>query len=335
MRKKSDLVYTVVISRTDSLGDVMLTLPMAGIIKKHIPNSRIIFLGRTYSKSVIQACEHVDEFVSWDDLQHAGKEESLEQLMQYKADAILHVFPNKYIARLARKAGIPVRAGTSHRIFHLTTCTHRISFSRRNSDLHESQLNLKLLSAIGIQVHLSLPDIAAFTGFTRIAPLEKKFSDLLAPDKFNLILHPRSKGSAREWGLDNFTSLIALLPKDKYKIFISGTAAEGDSMREFFKMQGATDLTGQMNLSEFISFIANANGLVAASTGPLHIAAALDKKAIGLFAPMQPIHPGRWAPIGPDAHALVLDKACNDCRRSGDCHCIREISALQVSALLH
>ena len=70
--------------------------------------------------------------------------------------------------------------------------------------------------------------------------------------------------------------------------------------------------------------------LVAASTGPLHIAAALGKKAIGLYAPMRPIHPARWKPIGSNAQYLVINKNCSDCRKTQNCHCIREIKAAQV-----
>ncbi len=102
-------------------------------------------------------------------------------------------------------------------------------------------------------------------------------------------------------------------------------------MRDFFlKNSKVINLTGQLSLDELISFIGNTDGLVAASTGPLHIAAALGKKAIGIYAPMRPIHPGRWAPIGEHASYLVWDKACNNCRKSFDCECIRSITPEDV-----
>jgi ADP-heptose:LPS heptosyltransferase len=63
----------------------------------------------------------------------------------------------------------------------------------------------------------------------------------------------------------------------------------------------------------------------------LHIAAALGKKVIGIYAPMRPIFPARWAPLGTNATYLVLDKNCNDCRRSEDCTCIRAITPEQVA----
>ena len=89
-----------------------------------------------------------------------------------------------------------------------------------------------------------------------------------------------------------------------------------------------------MSLRQFIAFINHCDILIAASTGPLHIAAAVGKRAIGLFAPMRPIHPERWKPIGKQAHYLVLNKNCSDCRKTMDCHCIREIKIMEVIKLI-
>jgi ADP-heptose:LPS heptosyltransferase len=324
--------FTLIISRTDSIGDVVLTLPMAGYIKRSFPKSRIIFLGRNYTRDVVAVSEHVDEFLSWDEIKNLNAEEMRQKL---KADVIIHVFPVKEIAQAAKEARIPLRVGTTNRLYHWWTCNKLIRLSRKNSDLHEAQLNLKLLEFLSIKTEAGLKDIPSNYGFTKVIPLENEFLHLIDKTKFNLILHPKSKGSAREWGLENFSSLISLLPKDRYKIFISGTKEEGELIRSFIeKHPDTTDLTGKLNLKQFISFINTSDGLVAASTGPLHIAAALGKKAIGLFAPMRPIHPGRWMPLGKDAHYLVMNRSCNDCRKSQSCHCIKEISVKQVVDLL-
>ena len=96
----------------------------------------------------------------------------------------------------------------------------------------------------------------------------------------------------------------------------------------------AIDLTGKLSLQQFIAFINQCDVIIAASTGPLHIAAALGKKAIGLFAPMKPIHPGRWKPIGLHANYLVLNKDCSDCRKTMNCHCIREIKTQDVVKII-
>ncbi|MES2566080.1 MAG: glycosyltransferase family 9 protein [Bacteroidota bacterium] len=321
----------IIISRTDSIGDVVLTMPMAGIIKQFIPDSKLIFLGRNYTKDVISLSEHVDEFVSYDEILKLNVQEQIEAFKKLQATHILHVFPVKEIALLAKKAGIENRIGTTNRLWHWFTCNRKIKLSRKNSDLHEAQLNTKLLAPLNIHQEFSLDKLANSYGFTKIPDLEKSFGDLIDPAKKQIILHPKSKGSAREWGLDNFSKLINELNKNQYQIFISGTAQEGELVKDLVvKHPEVIDITGKLSLRQFIAFISQCDVLIAASTGPLHIASALGKKAIGLFAPMRPIHPGRWKPIGKNAFYLVLNKNCSDCRKSMDCHCIREIQSLEV-----
>lgn len=325
----------IIISRTDSIGDVVLTLPMAGIIKQFFPQSRLIFLGRNYTKDVIALSEHVDEFVSYDDVSKLNDSEKVEAFKKLKATLIIHVFPVKEIAHLAKKAGIKNRIGTTNRLWHWLTCNIKISLSRKNSDLHEAQLNTKLLTPFGITKEFSLEELVSAYGFTNVPTLDKTHLDLIDKTKINIILHPKSKGSAREWGLDNFSNLITQLDKTKYQIFISGTAQEGELVKDLIaKHPEVINLTGKLSLQQFIAFINHCDVLIAASTGPLHIAGALGKKAIGLFAPMRPIHPGRWKPIGVKANYLVLNKDCSDCRKTMNCHCIREIKTMEVIKLI-
>jgi len=326
----------ILLSRTDSIGDVVLTLPMAGVLKERVPNCKVFFLGRTYTKAVVELSEFVDEFINYDDVLKLSKQEQISFLQAFKIDTVIHVFPVKEIANLCQAARIKNRVGTRNRFYHWFTCNKLLNVSRKNSDLHESQLNFSLLSFLNINTTIALNEIPKYYGFVNVNKLANElFLNSIDKTKTKVILHPKSKGSAREWGLPNFSNLIKQLPPNKYQIFISGTKEDGKLLEDFIsKHPTAVDITGKLTLDEFISFIALCDVLVAASTGPLHIAAALGKKAIGLFAPMRPIHPGRWAPIGNNAHYLVIDKACNDCKKGGRCACIEAIEVQKVVHLI-
>jgi len=178
--------------------------------------------------------------------------------------------------------------------------------------------------------------LRSFYGTKPIEALPNKLQQYIVPEKTNLILHPKSKGSAREWGLENYAELMELLPQDKYNILLTGTEEEGLLFRErlVFPYSFVKDLSGKISLKELISLIFAADALVACSTGPLHIAAMLNKLVIGIYPPIKPMHPGRWSPIGENAHVLALDKDCNQCRKSTDCECIRSIKAIQVLEIL-
>ena len=326
------MIKHLIISRTDGIGDVILTLPVAGLMKKLHPGVKIWFVGRSYTSPVIAACEHIDQFINWDEISQYTPKEKHEYFKTLHADAIVHVFPNKELARIAYQCKIPLRVGTSHRFHHWLYCNRLVQVGRKKSPLHEAQLNALLFRPLGVKATPSLNELIPLMGLTRPAELDDIYARWLDPSRFNVILHPKSKGSAREWGLGNFSELISLLPKDRYKIFISGSAEDGKVLQRQIEAWGndVTDITGKMPLAQFIAFINKADGLVAASTGPLHIAAALGKVAVGLYAPMRPIHPGRWSPLGPRADYLVLGKQCNKCRHDNHCACIESIKPADV-----
>lgn len=326
------MIRRLIISRTDGIGDVILTLPVAGLMKKLYPGVKIWFIGRAYTGPVITACEHVDVFIDRDELSRYSEKEQIEYLTALQADAIVHVFPDREIARIACRSNIPLRIGTSHRFHHWLYCNRLAHIGRKRSPLHEAQLNIRLFRTLGVENNPPLDELVPLMGMTRTVELDESFARWLDPARFNVILHPKSKGSAREWGLDNFGELIRLLPRDRYKIFISGSAEDGIALQAQIESWGSavTDITGKMPLAQFIAFINKADGFVGASTGPLHIAAALGKVAVGLYAPMRPIHPGRWAPLGPHAGYLVLDTQCETCRHDNHCACIESIRPIDV-----
>ncbi len=331
---------TFLVSRPDAIGDVVLTLPVAGMLKQHFPDCRVVLVGRTYTAPVAAACPWVDSFLNLDELLLLPETGRIAALQSYGAEAILHVFPHKGLARLAQKAGIPIRIGTRNRWQHWLTCNRLVALSRRRSPQHEAELNMQLLQPLDLGPLPSLSEIRPLVRLRAPEPLRPTWAQLLtarAPGQLNIILHPRSRGSAREWGLDHFGQLARLLHEAGHRVFITGTAAEGEELAPWLKKHAAAitaDLTGQLSLPQFLAFIAGADGLVAGSTGPLHLAAALGRHALGLYPPIRPMHPGRWGPLGPHGEFLVFDKLdCEDCRsRPAACACIRAIGPAEVAA---
>jgi len=290
----------ILLSRTDNLGDVILTLPMAGVIKNHFPDCSIYFLGKDYTESIVKRSVNIDNFINIERLD----ENSLQDI-----DCLIHVLPVKKIARLGKRQKIPMRIGTSHRMYHWWTCNKLVNLGRKKSDLHESQLNLKLLKPLKIHPDIDLYEMHHFLGWQNS---RKTYPELLL-DNFNLIFHPKSKGSAKEWPLAQYCKLAQQLNKQTFKIFITGTTAEGELIRkncpELIDLEHVQDLTGKFSLDELVDFIAASSGLLAASTGPLHIAAASGIYNLGLYADKKPIHAGRWGPIGKKSTILSEIKA--------------------------
>jgi len=326
---------TFIVSRADAIGDVVLTLPVAGVLRELYPQSRIIFLGSNYTQEIIRACRHVDEFLNWDELKEMEEDAQARALTATGADTIIHVLPRPAIAALAKKAGIKLRIGTTNRAYHWYTCNKLVRLSRKNSHYHEAQLNLRLLTVLGAKSLYELPEIPCYYGLTKLSPLPAEVAGLLDGGKFNLILHPKSRGNGREWGIDNFIRLVHMLPAEGFKVFVTGMPAERAALDPLLQAcPTVTDLVGKLSLPQFLSFIARADGLLASGTGPLHVAAAVGIHALGLFPPLRPIHPERWAPLGLKAMVFSLEAPCKGCPGVHDCACMRDISPMKLKEYL-
>jgi ADP-heptose:LPS heptosyltransferase len=306
---------------------------MAGWLKKNVPGAKVIFLGRTYTKPVVESCAAVDKFLNWDELQKLPQAEQIAQLKQENIDVVIHVFPNQEVAWLAKNANISTRIGTRNRWFHWLTCNKLVALSRRNSPLHESQLNLELLRPVGLQ---NLPTLAELPQYLKLEPVKElpAFArSFFRKDVPHIIFHPKSKGHGREWPLTNYAQLAKELAARGMQVFVSGSEAEHNLLKPWLTENEAyiTDITGKLSLPEFIAFISLCDGMVCSGTGPLHLAAGLGIHALGIFPPIKPIHPGRWAPVGAKAEFLVEEKNCSACKEEPTkCVCIMEVPVAAV-----
>ena len=53
----------LLIVRTDRIGDVVLSLPLAEIVKKYFPQCRITFLLREYTKAIAEGHPFIDDLI--------------------------------------------------------------------------------------------------------------------------------------------------------------------------------------------------------------------------------------------------------------------------------
>jgi ADP-heptose:LPS heptosyltransferase len=334
------LTRRILVSRTDRIGDVVLTLPLCGLLKERL-GARVVFLARGYTRPVVEASDAVDEILDWDAVADASRAEQARFLAAARADVILHVRPWHAISRAAHRARIPRRIGTTRRIHHWLHCTRLEGGGRRSSDLHEAQLNVRLArSLLGAAVaDLPLDALAPYGRVRPRVPVPADVAPLLTGDRFTLVIHPKSLGSAREWPLAAYRALVESLPAERWRVLVTGSADEGAAVADWLRAlpPHVHDLCDRLSLAELIAVLAAADGVVGASTGPVNLAAAAGTRTLGLFSPVRPMHPGRWAPLGPRAEVLVAPEACATCAKGEPlpgtvCTCMATIAPDAVRA---
>ena len=331
MRSGPAALARVLICRTDNIGDVVLTLPLAGYFKQLNPNVQVDFLVRGYAAPVVRQCRFVDHVLTIEE-----QDDPQRMFADGAYDTVIFAFPNRRLATAARRAGVANRVGTSHRLFHLVTCNRLAHFSRVRSPLHEAQLNFELLKPLGIVHRPSLDAIPAWYGLA--APRLPEADALAAQAPFNLILHPKSNGNGREWPLARYEELARLLQGEPgVRLWLTGSPAEGELLEReapvLLAMPNVRNLCGRFDLAGLMALMGVADGLVASGTGPLHMAAALGRPVLGLFPPIKPIDPARWGALGVQASSLCAPEACTTCTGAA-CACMAAISAGQVAAAI-
>jgi ADP-heptose:LPS heptosyltransferase len=325
----------VAIAEHGNLGDVIACLPMAGTLKQAFPGVRIHFVARRYAKPLLDACAHVDGFV---DSERVLAEPQC--LRGYGFDAFLNPFPWRELGRAAFRARLPRRIAHLDRGSNVLWCSRFVWCGPSARELHTAQRNLRDLRAFGLRPPVQA-DLSPLMALTRLPSLAPHLAQLLDPQRFNLILHPKSRGHGREWPIEHYLALCARLPADRFRLLLTGCDTEHEWIAAqcpaLLRQPGLADLTGRLELGELIALIAAADGLLASGTGPLHLAGALGIHALGLFPAQSGIDPVRWRPMGARAEYLCASVSCSEPCRScggGACECMRTIRPEQVAARL-
>ena len=303
------------IAHAGNLGDIVHTLPMAGAIKSAFPTATIVFIARRYTEALVRASQHVDVFFDADIARRDA-----EALAAQKLDILFNPYRSNEIAANAKRARVPVRVGNLRRRNTLRWCNRFVFYGRAYTGLNEGALNLRDLGAIGLRVVLSNEEMAKLAGLTCLEPLAAEHRALFTPGRFHLLLQAKTTGHGREWPIVYFLKLIRMLPSDRAQVILTGTAEEGRIVKSacpaLLRERNVTDAFGHFDVGQLLPFIAAADGMVSASTGPVHLAAVLGIHSLGIFPARDSISGKRWFPLGPKGEAL---QAVDYCRRSRDC----------------
>ena len=196
---------------------------------------------------------------------------------------------------------------------------------------HEALFSFRYLKQLGIQYQ---PSINNLNEWCRLQPepsyqLPKQFKN-----KRLIALHPGSNKSAREWPVDNYVALAQQLKNHGYTPVLTGSHEEGERFKLFFK--NFQCLWGALSLGDLANFYAHCEAVVACSTAPLHIAAAIGTHAVGIYPNRRHIHPKRWRPLGPKVTVIYHTPSfCRATCQHGGCGCMQSISPNQVFETIH
>jgi heptosyltransferase-1 len=112
---------------------------------------------------------------------------------------------------------------------------------------------------------------------------------------------PAAGWGAKQWPAERFGALAAALARAGFRTLVNaGSPDDGVGRRVVEASEGAAVLV-PCSVGEMIALIRRSALVIAGDTGPLHLAAALERPVVGLFGPTDPARNG---PYGTRARVL-------------------------------
>ena len=313
------MIKRVLVVRNDKIGDFMLAWPAFAMLKAST-GCHITALVPGYTRALAELCPSIDEVIIDSGKEAASSEQKmlLNIIKSSNFDAVICLFSNFRNAKLMWQAGIKQRWAPATKLAQLLY-NHRVKQRRSQSAKPEYEYNLDLIRAF-LQ-HNQLPIIepnAPYLSFdaAELADFKTVHAQQLgiAADKPWLLVHAGSGGSANNLSITQYADLTRGLQAAYPQLQAVLTAGPGEQAlaQQVVELVGKDAvLAHDLPLIDFCRLLACGNLFIAGSTGPLHIAAALDVPTVGFFPLRRSATPLRWQPLNSEGRHLAFHPPAN------------------------
>jgi heptosyltransferase-1 len=310
----------VLIIKPSSLGDVVHALPVLAGLRAAYPQAHISWLVGTACAPLLEGHPLLDEVIPFDRRRFGQMLRSravgadfvrfVRDLWRRRFDLVLDLQGLLRSGFLAWVTGAGQRVGFAEaRELAPAFYTQRVRCPTR--DMHAVDKNLHLARTLGLPVDppafpLGLRDeeLAAFR--QRLAQSGRGVTRFIA-------VLPGARWATKRWRADRWGQLLNGLHAGGLPAAVLLGAPDDRDYADAILASCAApvvDLVGQTSLRELSAALALAELVLSHDSGPMHIAAALDKPIVAIFGPTNPVRTG---PYCRSARVVALPLPCAPC----------------------
>lgn len=295
----------ILVVRNDKLGDFMLSFPAFGILKNSMPDAHIAALVPPYTRDMAEACHWIDEVVL-DEWQNQGPAANLalfSLLRRHRFDAIITLYSTTRVGVCAWLARIPYRLAPATKLaqlFYNRRLVQRRSRSEKPEYAYNSDLVYRFCKDHRITgANPPQPPLLQFEP-DMIRQLRQDFcrQHNIAPAQQLIFVHPGSGGSARNLSTEQYAELASQLHSAQgHTIVISAGPGEYENARRLSQLLSGTPhvvYESREGLRRFAEHIQFADLFIGGSTGPVHVAGALDRPTVAFYPRRRSATALRW-----------------------------------------
>ena len=314
----------ILIIRLSSLGDIVLTQSAVQALRREFPDAQIHYLTKKVFAPIVELFNCVDEIHYWE-----NKYTLLKDLKKIKFNLAidLHSKFNTFII----KCFINARRTVTYNKKHLL---RRQIVKNKTKKTISSTVGLYFtaLKDIGLETEVSTPKLfpAKDTEMPEVFRIGKQA-------KF-IGLFPGALHRTKQYPVKQLAEFIDSVPSEwNCEFLIFGSKAECDLANELNSITETDiiNLCGKLNLKQLVFAINKIDVVISNDSGPMHIAAALEKPQIAIFGATHPKL--GFSPMNKKAILLSADLQCQPCSLHGvkicpieHFNCMKSIAAKQI-----
>jgi heptosyltransferase-3 len=332
----------VLINRSDAIGDSILTMPMAKILKEKFPEAKVTMLIAAKSADVFKSHPYIDDFKIYH--RNARFYLKIREIFRiFREVKPTHYFyvgggylPN-FISWFTR---VKFRGGLKSRWHTYLFLNKGIRQKRSMVTMHEMEYNLNLLSPLGIdynykekshyspEIHLTQDELESnYNSFKK-----DLIQEGMDPERKMIFIHPGMTGHTLNWSSRNYARLVLKFEQkfpDKYLFVISHTPSDQiflQGLKEILNRKENNFLKNRIyyfngqreGLRHYMSILTRAAIFIGPSTGTTHIAAVLGVPVVSIYSPIKIQSSLRWGPLAKNKEKvkiLVPDVICGEVKK--------------------
>ncbi|MCK4863955.1 MAG: glycosyltransferase family 9 protein [Gammaproteobacteria bacterium] len=313
----------ILIVRNDKLGDFILSYPVYTLLKSIMTECEIHVLVPDYTASMANSYPWIDKVIidPGSDAAFSQQIHLLKTLRKQKYDSIITLFSTTRIAILSLLAGIKYRLAPATKIAQILY-NHRLTQRRSRSLKPEFEYNLDLakqfLSDHGFtSIKLPQPPLLQYPE-NEIAKIHEQFYEeyKLNADTKLIFIHPGTGGSATNLNLQQYADLAKNINyNNTYTFVITAGPSEIEYANNLSQLlEGVPHIVylSTEGLVHFAKIIQLCDLFISASTGPLHIAGALNRPTAAFYQRRRSATPLRWQTLNSEERRLAFTPPENE-----------------------
>jgi lipopolysaccharide heptosyltransferase II len=335
----------ILILKPSSLGDVIHALPVLRLLKLHFRDAEIFWWIDSALAPLIEGDPDLAGIVRferkrWGKPRHWPEMlRSIRRMREQHFDLVIDLQclarsgTFAWLANGKKLVGLDeVREGA--RGFY------DLAAPRASFHTHAVDWYLSVLPPLGVTVHKNfiwLPERPEIS-----ADVKRKWpeanSKLKTQNSKLILLQPGARWMNKRWPVQQFAKLVHRIgqrfPEARFAVL--GGKDDAPLGQTLFEAapEKVLNLCGATSLPEMIEWVRLCDLMITNDTGPMHVAAALDKPLVALFGPTEP---RRTGPYGQLENVLRLDLPCSPCLSSRCAieetdKCLRDLSPAAVLA---